>query len=366
MSILRTKPAVYAVGDKYQIMVPVNGSSLMWVEVGDKKYFDHSNGIIRSEVDLHKMEVPACELDEAGSYKICWRKVIKRKAYYSETEDVECAEYKFYPVPKTGAKAYHISDAHGFIDQPIRAAKTFEKVAGGMDFLILNGDITDANDKPEDFDNIYEIAARLTGGEKPVVFSRGNHDMRGLFSEKFELFTPSLNGKTYYTFRLGSIWGLVLDCGEDKVDECNEYGNTICCEPFRREETEYIKELISNAENHYKADGVKHRCIISHFTFTRKHKPQFNIEQELYKEWSDLIKENIAPDVMICGHEHIIEYALPGDVNDMLGHPCPLVVGADLRRETEYFAGAGFVFGENIKVIFTDSDGKVVMEKIIE
>lgn len=365
MSILKTKPAVFAVDNKYQIMVPVNGSSLMWVEVGNKKYFDHSNGIIRSEVDLHKIEVPAHELDAAGEYTICWRKVIERKAYYSKTEDIESVTYKFYPVPQRSAKAYHIADAHGFIDQSVAAAKTFEKVAGEIDFLILNGDITDANDKPEDFDNIYEIAAILTRGEKPVVFSRGNHDMRGLFAEKFELFTPSIAGRTYYTFRLGSIWGLVLDCGEDKVDICDEYGNTICCEPFRREETEFIKEIISNAKNHYEADGVKHKCIISHFTFTRKHKPPFDIEKQLYKQWAEIIKENIAPDVMICGHEHSLEFALPGDESDNHGHPCPLIVGSELKRETKYFAGAGFVFGEKIQVIYTDSNGKVVMEKTI-
>ena len=363
MSLLRTKPAVFAVGDKYQIMVPISEPSLMWVQVGEKKYFDHSNGIIRSEVDLHKMEVPASELEAAGEYTLCWRKVINRKPYYSETENVEKVTYKFYPVPAENAKAYHISDAHGMIDQPVAAAKTFEKLAGEIDFLILNGDITNSNDKPEDFDNIYLIAEKLTRGEKPVVFSRGNHDMRGLFAEKFEYYTPSRKGKTYYPFRLGSIWGLVLDCGEDKFDECTEYGNTICCEPFRREETGFIDEIIGKKQ--FEEDGVKHKMIISHFTFTRKQKPPHDIEEDLFKEWAKTIKDGIAPDFILYGHEHRLEFELPGGENDKNGHPCPVIVGSDIKGEKNYFAGVGFVFGEEIKVIYTDSNGEIVMEKEI-
>ena len=34
------------------------------------------------------------------------------------------------------------------------------------------------------------------------------------------------------TFRLGNLWGILLDCGEDKNDDRPEYGGTICCHAF--------------------------------------------------------------------------------------------------------------------------------------
>ena len=61
------------------------------------------------------------------------------------------------------------------------AAKAF----GDIDFLILNGDILDHSGDPSKFANIYIICSEITGGNIPVVFSRGNHDLRGNYAEKF-------------------------------------------------------------------------------------------------------------------------------------------------------------------------------------
>lgn len=120
------------------------------------------------------------------------------------------------------------------------------KAFGAIDFLILNGDIIDHSGSVENFDEIYEIIEELTGGSIPVVFSRGNHDLRGVCAEKLAEYTPVDNGNSYYTFTLGSIWGILLDCGEDKIDAHPEYGNTVCCHAFREEETEYLKQVIEN------------------------------------------------------------------------------------------------------------------------
>ena len=146
-------------------MVPVKEPALMWVKVGEEEYFDHSNGIVRSEVDIHRMTVPADKLEKAGEYTVCWCKIIERKPYYSETHEMESETYNFRPVPAENAVCYHISDVHRSIDLPVKAAQTFEQEYGKIGFLILNGDITSQNDKPEDFDNIYEIASKLTGGK---------------------------------------------------------------------------------------------------------------------------------------------------------------------------------------------------------
>ena len=43
-----TAPIVYAVGKNYQIMVSVTRPVVMWVRVGDKNFYDDSNGILRS------------------------------------------------------------------------------------------------------------------------------------------------------------------------------------------------------------------------------------------------------------------------------------------------------------------------------
>ena len=85
---LLTAPAVFAVENTYQIMAPVIGEMLFWVEIGDKKYYDHSNGIIRSDTDMHRVSVPMDLLDRAGEYTVCIKRIIDRKPYFPETEEL--------------------------------------------------------------------------------------------------------------------------------------------------------------------------------------------------------------------------------------------------------------------------------------
>ena len=320
-----TTPIVYTVGKNYQILVPVNFETLMWVEVANENFYDDVNGILRSNCTTHRMTVPMEKLDAAGKYKICYRIVKERKPYYSEVSDVFEYESSFYPVKEDGARFFHIADAHNQVDKPVAAAKAF----GEIDFLILNGDLPDHSGDIKNFTTIHRIAAEITNGEKPVVFSRGNHDMRGIYAENIAEHTPTDNGKSYYTFRLGSIWGMVLDCGEDKYDYHIEYAHTICCEDFRKRELKFIKKIIENSRKEYEAEGVKQKIIVTHDPFTEYLPHQTSDEDMItYKEWAKLLREYVKPDVMICGHVHQAYITNVGDELDRLGQACPVVVGS--------------------------------------
>ena len=353
--MMKTTPAVFAVADEYQIMVQIDDPVLFSVRVGDEEYFDESNGIMRSLSELHRVRVPMAELDRAKEYTVCIRPLLHRKPYFTTTAPLETFTFPFMPVPERNIRAYHISDAHNRIDGPVAAARAF----GAFDFLILNGDIIDHSGDPSKFDNIYRICAELTGGSKPVVFSRGNHDMRGNYAEKFAEYTPNHNGNTYYTFRLGTIWGILMDCGEDKVDDCPEYGHTVACHAFRRRQTAFLKRVIADCKNEYEAEGVRTRLVISHVPFSYVHWAPFDIERDVYFEWCALLREYVKPDVMICGHMHDQQVWNPGWYNDHLGQPAPVVIGGNIKREDfSYFAGCGFIFnGSEVQAVFNDSTG---------
>lgn len=371
-NLLKTTPAVFAVNDMYQIMVPVKAPSLMWVRVGDKEYYDDVNGVLKSDVKVHRMIVPMAELDKAKKYTICYRKIVERKAYFSETEDVCEKEYEFCPVTGYNVTAYQVADTHGNITAPVMAAKNFEKKYGKIDFLILNGDIIDNCDDVNNFDAIYEIASEIAHGSMPIVCTRGNHDNRGVFAEKIVDYFPTSNGNTYYSFKLGNIWGLVLDCGEDKVDSHEEYGNTICCHLFRQRQTKYIEDIIRNSEKEYLADDVMRRIVLVHVPFTKKTKPQYDIEQEIYTEWADMLKNEIKPELMIVGHEHRLEIEYPGDDTDKYGHPCPIIVGSWVKYPNDVkdygctYKGVGVIMENKMaKAVFTDDAGKFYDENDI-
>lgn len=358
--MIKTAPAVFAVGTNYQIMVEVQSESLMSVIIGDKTYFDESNGIMNSLSPLHRVIVPMEALDNAKEYTVCIRPIIKRKPYFTETKESVKYHFKFNPVPTKKIRAYHISDAHNQIELPVKAAKTF----GELDLLILNGDVIDHSGNPEKFANIYEICSLLTGGSIPVIFSRGNHDMRGSFAEKFADYTPNQYGNTYYTFRLGSIWGILLDCGEDKPDDNSAYGYTVACHAFRERQTDYIRAVIRNAQNEYKQQGVKTKLIIAHNPFSQQLPSPFDIEADIYREWALLLKEHIKPDLMICGHTHKYGINYAGGENDHLGQPCTVVIASEPLQDR--FIGCGFIIDDNqIEIVFTDSLGNTVSSEIL-
>lgn len=350
------KPSVFAVRDSYIIMVPSPSPTVMWVKVGDRCFYDDSNGILRSDTRVHRMTVPATVLDNARSYTVCAREMIERKPYFSKTGEVIEETFAFKPIEGDTFRAYHVSDTHNMIDEPVAAARAF----GDVDLLVMNGDVPDHSGKIENFDNIYEIAWQITKGRIPAVFSRGNHDLRGIAAEKLADYTPTDNGRSYYTFRAGPVWGIVLDCGEDKRDDHPEYGNTICCREFRIRQTEFIKDVISRSESEYAESGVKYKLLIAHIPFTRDLVSLFQSEKETFIEWASLLKDHVKPHVFMAGHEHALSVDRVGGEQDFIGQPCTVVIGSNIRHAEDYYAGTGFEFShDTVKVTFTSADGSI-------
>lgn len=359
--VIRKSPAVFAVGDTYQIIVLTDIQTTMWIKIGDNCYYDEINGVMKSDALVHKIKIPASELNNAKKYTVCFRKILKREPYFTQMTDVCEQDYDFYPPEGDDLVAYHISDTHGMIEEPLSALNYFGKQERKIDFLILNGDIVDYSDDIELFENAFEIISRATGGHLPVVYARGNHDTRGKYAEKTIDYFPENAGRTYFTFRLGKIWGIVLDCGEDKDDSSREYGNTACFHGFRLKETEFIEKVIHESKNEYEAEGVLYRVIVVHIPFTRKYNPPFNIEEDLYSYWAKMLKERIKPNIMICGHKHVYSIDKPGEDNDGLGQPCTVVVGSAIDINSQYYGGSGYTFADGkIKITFNNG------EKIIE
>lgn len=357
----KTAPAVFAVEHEYQIKVPTKSDLLFWVTVGEETFYDHTNGIMRSAVRVHTVSVPMALLDAAGAYTVHYRKIIDRKPYFPESEEEQSATYSFKPVPKSGpVHIYHLADTHGAFAPPAAAASYFGEA---LDLLVLNGDIPNHSGDLANFDLIYQLAEAATGGTRPVVFSRGNHDMRGYFAEQVTQYAPTANGNSYFTFRVGSLWGIVLDCGEDKPDDHDAYRYTNVCRVFRRAQTRFIEGVIANAAAEYAAEGVTHRLVIVHSPFTYTNEPPFDIEYDVYRAWTKLLATEVKPDAMLAGHLHYTEFKPEGGPLDEAG-AIPVVVGSALRRDADrsivgYTGAALTLLESSIKVEFTNELGQV-------
>lgn len=351
--MLRFNPTVFAVNDNYQIIIPVTRDSFAYIEIDDKRFFSHSNGVMRCESFIHKIDVPMSVLNGATAYTVCIRPVSERKGYGAETGEIRKYYFNFSKPPKDNIRIFNISDAHSLINEPIAAAKTY----GQINALVLCGDIMHSCNSMEDFCNVYKICSEITGGNIPVVSARGNHDMRGKAAEKYQDYMPSADGKIYYTFRIGSIWGVVLDCGEITADSNPEHGFTICCDPFRHEQTDFLRRIVKDSENEYAADGVKNRIVVVHDPFFEKHNPPYDVARDIFRDWFDIIEKNIKPNFWLCGHSHRTEVRRPPYSVDEFGIKTPLVMAS--TPGDNFFCGGGFEFNDDgIFLTFADNMGK--------
>ena len=365
MKYLSYDAAVFMVGKNYNIIFNTEEIGLAWVEIDGVRYYDADNGNIKCYEYIHKIEIPMERLDFAKEYRIGFRRAFERKMYFSTTEDCEYTkEYKFYPIEKKEHyNFYMIADTHS---EHVHSAESGRYFGEELDFLILNGDIADGSADVEQVLTTHKIAAGVLKGKKPVIFVRGNHDTRGAMACELSKYIPLQNGKTYYTFEAGNIFGICLDCGEDKPDAHESYGHMADFTPFRREQIKFLENIIKRGD-YLKYDNV---IVICHMRLTVEWNEAF---KDIYNEWIELLNV-ISPDIMLCGHEHVFYVLENGeasfdDVQKRTKYP--IVVGSQCRGndrtnhadEEPDFIGTAVTMSKNdINIKFTDSRHNILEE----
>lgn len=345
-------PVVYVVGNEYQIMFNTNVDGMASVKIGSKTYHDSYAGIIKTESNYHKVVVPMEELDEAKAYTVIFTVVEKRPAYFPKPGQKISKDYTFRPVDMSdGLQMYTISDSHSIVTQSVAAAKYY---GDKLDLLVLCGDISAESDSEANMFNLVKIAYNATKGSIPVIYARGNHETRGEYAEKIANYVASDNGQLYYTFRIGSIWGIVIDAGEDKLDSHDAYGGMVDFAGYRKTETEFLKRVVANADSEYNAEGVEYRIAICHVPF-----PVFDEGHDTarFKEWTSICSE-MSLDIMITGHLHKRAFHKVGSASAEQNY---VVAVCSDGPNTSNFVGAAITLnGNEAELEFTNQNLKSI------
>ncbi len=354
MSLLSAPPSVYVVGNDYVICALVGAECTFGVEIAGCIRHDHSNGILRSARFVHMVRFPQAELDAARAYTLHLRPILQRKPYFTEYGEAETVPFPFRPVVRKDAyRIVNIADAHSHVADPIAAG--LHGFGRDLDLLVLNGDIPTDCGEPSRLRGIHEISGAITGGEVPCVFVRGNHDLRGTSAEILADYVPTDNGRTYFTFRAGPIWGIALDCGEDKLDDHPEYGRTVCCHEFRLEEDEFLDRVLASRE----WEGAALRLVAVHKPLANELPPPFDIEKDLFRSWCRKLHQ-FRPHVMLTGHLHECFVELPGGDHDDYGLPCLHACTSFVSDDPVSFTcGALTLAEDHAHVDFVDDKGVV-------
>ena len=351
MSPYRFHPTVFCVKDCYQIIFLTEKRGMGWVEVGGEKYADTQNGLMRWNDEMHRVSVPCEALDRAGGYAVCYQEMEDRAPYFPEHGPTARREYRFFPVREGEIRICYLSDTHGHVEEPVACAGRQE-----FDLLVMGGDIADHNSEKKDLWVLFDVCSRAAKGEKPVVFSRGNHDTRGRMAEYLPGMIGTDGGRTYFSFELPGVFGMALDAGEDKPDAHEAYGGTTCFELFRREQTKWLEQVYE--EGRWKNAPL--RIALCHIPFTMRQPEPFDIEQETYARWTELLNK-MGVQYLISGHMHALHILRPGDDALLTAADFTTLVGSE---DPSHFVGAHYTAAkEKLAALFVRADGEVVREE---
>ena len=316
------EPVVYAVEDTYQIVFSTNHSAIAWVEIDGEKYYDLFAGSMKSEDTVHKITVPQEKLDAAKSYSIHAEKIIYRGPFGGYKGEEISKSYNFRPVNSSDGLVYYtITDAHHAQKGAVDAALSVE----GLDFLIVLGDTVGMVEYEGDVQLTNVIAREVTKGEIPVVYARGNHEIKGKYAEELYKYVGSKNESFYYWFTLSDVFGITLDLGEDHDDGWWEYYGTDRFTLYHEEQTRFLENLVATKPY----ERYNYTVVASHIPIQFVNSRKDHVEVKA--AWTELLNQ-IEPDLAVYGHQHDLYPFLDGQ-DTMYNEKGRLVYNSQFKGE---------------------------------
>ncbi len=288
------KPVVYAVEENYQIVFSTRNYSKVYVTVGNENYYDTYAGSDNSETYIHKVTVPMSKLDSTKKYTINAQSVYYRGPFGGWTGPTISETKEFRPVDSSdGLKYYSVSDVHGAIDT---AAKSSSYFGDDLDFFVMVGDIVSLLNNSEDCNAANALAYKVTNGEIPCVYARGNHEVKDQKANELYKYVGSKDENFYYYFKLGKVFGIVLDVGEDHEDDWWEYYDTAHYEEYRNKQIEWLNNIDPKLY-----EDSNYRMVVCHIPLIHiNYRNNFSDFKKTIT--NSLNKMNI--DIHLCGHQH--------------------------------------------------------------
>ena len=354
--------------DGFTVVWSTTADAAAWVELapddgshfyaaGRPKYYDSHLG--RQRIGrMHRVRISGLRPGTTYRYRIMQRGVVvnegNRRVLLDNGYGSDILKHKPYTVTTSDpaqerVRFWMVNDIHS-------RDSVFRLLIGGApdakpDFVCLNGDLATQIETEETlWDACLASASEiLTPAGIPLVAVRGNHENRGVCSGCWSDFFPTPTGETYYAFRRGPAFFLVLDGCEDKPDSDIRYYGLGDWDAYREREAAWLKGVVESDE--FRAAPV--RIVLMHMLPGKE--DSWYGEQQIRRLFvPELVGRGI--DLMLCGHYHRYQWIDDGS----RGVDFPILVNSN-RDRLEVAADAK---GIDLKVV--DTAGKVIKQHRID
>ncbi len=171
------------------------------------------------------------------------------------------------------------------------------------DITLLNGDMWN-DPSPKDgaervFKTLEAYVRLLNASTKPLFYLRGNHDTRGSFANRLShLFdlpnndpaAPFQDQNAYYDFRIGPVWFICPDAGEDGNKRAEIF------QPYRQRQASWLEGLFTGSASR-----------TAPWRVAALHIPLYNSswwdQPDALARWEPILSK-ARIDLMIAGHDH--------------------------------------------------------------
>lgn len=301
--------------DGVTVVWTTNKPALSWVEVAPAgedhfygkerpRYYDTESGHKRANDTIHRVRIKHLEPGREYRYRIFSREVVSWPSSDWVTYGLIAASNVYKQEPfrfrtfddrKKEISFLVLNDIHGRSDYMKSLCREVDFKS--LDFVLLNGDMSSWVEGQEQICKDYiDACVELFASEVPIVFNRGNHETRGVYSDALIKYFPTSTGTFYYRFNIGKVCFLVLDSGEDKPDSDLEYAGIADYDNYREEETLWLRSVVE--ENDFKQSSLRIAFLHIPPTIGNWH-GNYHLQQTLLP-----VLNTAGIDLMLSGHTH--------------------------------------------------------------
>ncbi len=274
-----------------------------WVEWGTSEALGSQaqtivDGQVTANNTLNKIALPDLEPGKTYWYRICSRVIKKYNPYGVDWGATECSAVQSFSTPAAKSdslKCVLFSDIHDRIptfNALLDQIKTFD-----YDLSIFNGDcFNDPRNEEQVYPLLDTYGRGVRAAERPVIYLRGNHEIRGAYSRQWPSVVSNPGGKQYFTMNRGPVHFVFMDCGEDKPDLHWAYSGLNDFEGFHREQAIWLEKEIETPE----FKKARYRVLVHHI-------PIYGLNPKSHNPWKSLwgpIMNRAGFDLSIHGHLH--------------------------------------------------------------
>ena len=236
------------------------------------------------------------------TYEAIATRVVKLKPYWPDKGlSTSSAPARFTTFdPRQERVAFSVvTDTH---EDTARIGRLMKMVDwNGTDALLHLGDAFHWLDSEEQlFAKWLRPTLAALGAGKPLLFARGNHELRGAFARQLAGYVPAPEGRYYYGRAMGPVHLLVLDTAEDKPDDTNVYAQLNRTVPYREAELAWLRTHAAS-DRHFA--GAPFRVVAMH-------QGDWGWLPDNGAAWTALANQ-AGVDLVIAGHDHAFSYHAP-------------------------------------------------------